>query len=262
MADSVAGVVLAAGAGSRLRPLTAGRPKALCPVGGTPLVDHALGRLAPATSAVAVNLHHHAALLDAHLPPAVHRSVESPVALGTAGALGALRGWLDGRDVVVTNADAWFAGEVDVAELLREWDRRRARLLGVRVPGAGDFDGLRYCGVALMPWHLVRELPTTPSGLYESCWAAEHEAGRLDLVASTVPFVDCGTPADYLAANLASLPVEGSPSRWPTSVVDPSAEIDPRATVERSVVWAGQRVAAGEVLVDAIRGDGVTVFVR
>ncbi len=47
--DGLAGVVLAAGAGTRLRPLTALRPKALCPVGTVPLLDLALARLAPLT---------------------------------------------------------------------------------------------------------------------------------------------------------------------------------------------------------------------
>ena len=46
MTDSVAGVVLAAGHGRRLRPLTRSAPKALCPVGNVPLVDLAMERLA------------------------------------------------------------------------------------------------------------------------------------------------------------------------------------------------------------------------
>ncbi|MGN6693052.1 MAG: sugar phosphate nucleotidyltransferase, partial [Aquihabitans sp.] len=46
-AGDLAGVVLAAGAGTRLRPLTIERPKALCPVADVPLVDLALDRLRP-----------------------------------------------------------------------------------------------------------------------------------------------------------------------------------------------------------------------
>src|SRR5687767_16032024 len=95
--DGVAGVVLAAGRGTRLRPLTGLRPKALCPVGNVPLVDLALERVRPAVTAVAVNLHHGRDALDAHLAGDVHRSVEEDEPLGTAGALGQLRGWIDGR---------------------------------------------------------------------------------------------------------------------------------------------------------------------
>ena len=50
-------VVLAAGAGTRLRPLTDERPKAMCPVGNVALVDHALARVSAVTTVVAVNAH-------------------------------------------------------------------------------------------------------------------------------------------------------------------------------------------------------------
>ena len=54
----LAGVVLAAGLGTRLRPLTLVRPKPLCPVGDRPLLDHALDRMAAVAGDVAVNVHH------------------------------------------------------------------------------------------------------------------------------------------------------------------------------------------------------------
>ena len=54
----LAAVVLAAGAGTRLRPLTWLRPKALCPVENVPLVDLTVGWARVITSAVAVNVHH------------------------------------------------------------------------------------------------------------------------------------------------------------------------------------------------------------
>lgn len=254
MADSVAGVVLAAGAGRRLAPLTSLRPKALCPVGARPLVDHALDRLRPLTDALAVNLHHGADQLDAHLPASVHRSVERPVALGTAGAVAALAGWIDGRDVAVTNADAWLGPGVDVAGLVAGWDRERVRLACVEDPARGDFGPLRYCGIALLPAATVATLAPVPSGLYEVSWRAEHERGRLDLVRVEGDFIDCGTPADYLAANLAS---SGG-----ASVVDPRAAVAAGAQLERCVVWDGSVVGPTEHLVDAIRADGLTVLVR
>jgi NDP-sugar pyrophosphorylase family protein len=255
--EPLAGVVLAAGAGSRLRPLTLERPKALCPVGAVPLVDLALERLRPLVGgdgALAVNLHHGADQVDAHLPPSVHRSLEAPVALGTAGALGALRPWIDGRPVVVANADAWLPAGLDLAPVVDGWDRERTRLVCVRDPRRGDFGDLRYCGVALVPAVTAAGLDPVPSGLYEVSWRAEHDAGRLDLVAVDAPFIDCGTPADYLAANLAAS--LGQP------VVDDAASVAAGARIERSVVWAGATVAAGEVLVDAVRTPRVTVLVR
>lgn len=253
MGDSLAGVVLAAGAGTRLAPLTHLRPKALCPVGNRPLVDHALDRLAPVVGRTAVNLHHGAAALDRHLPDHVHRSIEQPVALGTAGALGALRPWLAGHDVVLTNADAWFPPGLDLEPFVTGWDRERIRLLCVAAPGRGDFGDLRYCGVALMPWASVASLPAEPSGLYEARWREAAGSGRLDLVEHRGAFVDCGTPRDYLAANLAAA---GGSAIHPTAVVGAGAR------VVRSVVWDHSEVAPGEVLIDAIRAETVTVLIR
>jgi len=257
MTDSVAGVVLAAGAGTRLRPLTRLRPKALCPVGDTPLVDHALARLSAVTSSVAVNVHHGRLLMEAHLtrPEAAvvpHLSVEEDRARGTSGALGLLREWIDGRPVLVTNADAWLPA--DLVPFVEGWDGERIRLLCVHDPSRGDFGPLRYCGAALMPWTCVAGLGAEPSGLYETTWAAARLDGRLDLVTHDGPFVDCGTPADYLAANLA----------WSggASVVGSDAVVGTGSRLVRTVLWPGAEVRPGEQLVDAVRAGPLTVLVR
>jgi NDP-sugar pyrophosphorylase family protein len=253
MADSLAGVVLAAGAGSRLAPLTRLRPKALCPVGARPLVDHAIDRLAPLVGEVAVNVHHgRGQMLDHLAGRAVEVSLEDAVALGTAGALGQLRPWIDGRAVLLTNADAWLPADLSV--LIDGWDGERMRLLAVEVGPAGDFGTRRYCGATLLPWAAVEGLAAEPSGLYEVRWREAWAAGTLDLVRWDGPFVDCGTPADYLAANL--LASGGS------SVVGAGASVDPSAELVRSVVWPGATVAPGERLVDAVRAGRLTVLVR
>lgn len=254
MADGLAGVVLAAGAGTRLRPLTTVRPKALCTVDRRPLLDWALDRVTPYADEVAVNVHHHPdRMLAALAARDVHVSREEPRALGTAGALGRLRDWLDGRPVLVTNADAWYpAGEADpVGELLDGWDGERPRLLCARAnePEEVDFGDLRYVGTALLPWWSVRDLAPEPSGLYEVSWAALRGAGRLDLVAAGMDAVDCGTPRDYLRANMAAS--RGGP------VLEDGAVV--RGEVVRSVVWAGETVHPGERLVDAVRAAGVTL---
>lgn len=252
----MAGVVLAAGAGSRLAPLSRLLPKALCPVGDRPLVDHALARLAGVTTRVAVNVHHGRSLMEAHLgrrrPSVPHLSIEADEPRGTAGALGLLRDWIDSCAVLVTNADAWLP--VDLNAFVAGWDGERVRLLCVTDPARGDFGPLRYCGAALMPWSEVAPLDPTPSGLYEVSWARAHDAGRLDLVVHDGPFVDCGTPPDYLAANLA----------WSggDSVVGRGALVGAGAELVRSVVWPGSEVAPGEHLHDAVRAGALTVLVR
>ena len=240
--------MLAAGAGTRLRPLTALRPKALCPVGDRSLVDHALDRVRPHAEKVAVNVHAHPDQMRAHLEGRAHLSVEGPEALGTAGGVGNLRDWIAGRDVLVCNADAW--SREDLCDLVTGWDGQRVRLLVVDAGGPADFGRWRYAGACLLPWARVAELPDTPSGLYEVCWRREELAGRLDLCRSQATFIDCGTPADYLAANL----------DWSggESVIGDGAQV--LGTVERCVVWPGGVVGPDERLVDSIRvGTDLTV---
>jgi NDP-sugar pyrophosphorylase family protein len=248
MPDSLAGIVLAAGGGTRLSPLTRLRPKALCPVANVPLVDRAIERLATIAPDIAVNLHHGREALEDHLSGRVHLSPEEHL-LGTAGALGNLRPWIDGRDVVVVNAD--LVSDADLRAALTSWDRERTCLLAA---GSDVLDpAMQLCG-ALMPWTAVARLAAVPSGLYRSSWALDAEAGQLEVLdLGGVAWFDCGTPRSYLAANLWASGGE--------TVAGDGAVVE--GTAARSVLWPGTRVAAGERLVDAIRAsDRVTVLVR
>lgn len=248
MTHIVAGVVLGAGAGTRLRPLSRLRPKVLCPIANVPLVDLALDRVAEVATDVAVNVHAGRSQMEAHLGGRVHLSFEEPAALGTAGALGHLREWIDGRPVVVVNGDTW--SQAALSPLLDGWDGERIRLLLV---GGGPLTPTSDPVGALMPWRLVRDLRDEPSGLYERLWDPEAEEGRVDVVAYDGPYIDCGTPRSYLAANLAASGGE--------SVIGEGATV--RGLVTRSVVWPGASVGRGEQLVDAIRADDrTTVMVR
>lgn len=99
-------VLLAAGLGTRLAAVTAGRPKILVEVGGRPLLDRQLHYLAAAgVSEVIVNLHHQAGLVRSALAgrpwPVAVRTSHEPELLGTAGALLAVRDLLDASFVVL-----------------------------------------------------------------------------------------------------------------------------------------------------------------
>ncbi|MEJ7583061.1 MAG: hypothetical protein WKF43_03035 [Acidimicrobiales bacterium] len=113
-------------------------------MGSVPLVDLAIGRLRSHVVETAVNVHHGRTQLVAHVADRVHVSVEEPIVLGTAGALGQLRGWIDQRPVLVTNADAWLPA--DLSSFCTGWDGERIRLLVVDDPRRGDFGRYRYCG--------------------------------------------------------------------------------------------------------------------
>jgi MurNAc alpha-1-phosphate uridylyltransferase len=246
----LAGVVLAAGLGERLRPLTTLRPKALCPVANVPLLDLAMNRLRPyvgtGPASVAVNAHHFAPDIVRHVGDRAHVQVEEPVPLGTAGALGQLRGWLDGRDVLLTNADAYTP--CGLAELVNGWDGTTCRLLatpvrsGQRADFVRDGVGVKYVGSCLLPWTSVRGLAPEPSGLYEVLWR-DLRPSELELVVTDAAVIDCGRPVDYLAANLHA--------SAGASVVGPGAVIEGR--LERSVVWPGAYVGPREHLVEVVR---------
>ncbi|MPZ28033.1 MAG: NTP transferase domain-containing protein [Micromonosporaceae bacterium] len=274
MSGELAAVLLAAGRGTRLHPLTRLRPKALCPVGNVPLVDRALALVAgqgPAGPAsVAVNASWLAEQLAEHLAGRAHVSIERPDPLGTAGGLARLREWIGGRAVLVGNADAYLSGG-DLARLLAGWDGQAVRLLGV--PGApgevGTFDGYRFAGFSLLPWRWVTDLPTGPGELVHAVWRPAEAAGGLQVVGFGGFFQDTGTPAGYLAANRHAAVAAGGRIVAPDarvdgwceeSVVGAGAVVQGRLT--RSVVWPDGRVGPDEHLVDAVRaGPDVTVSV-
>jgi len=198
---SLCALVLAAGRGERLRPLTDTIPKPLIEVGGRTLLDAALDRVGtvlPVTPAtVAVNAHWLAEQIVAHVGDRVHVSVESPAALGTAGAVGALLPWIDSRDLLIANSDVYYASAVDTAGFAAGWDGVQPRLLVVEDLAHPDFDGRwRFAGLSLLPWSIAQGLSPTPAGLYEVVWTRT----EIDLVPTDVTFVDCGTTEDLARA--------------------------------------------------------------
>lgn len=268
--DDVCAVVLAAGLGTRLRPLTMLRPKALVPVGNVPLLDRALARLASigltGPDRVAVNAHWLAAQVAEHVAGRAHLSHEDEP-LGTAGALGNLHRWIGGRAVLVLNADAYVGvtGPEDLGALLAGWDGRRVRMHGIRAGLPDPFLGYNFAGASLLPASDVAVLPDKPRELARTTWRPAEQSGRLDVIPLTGLYLDCGTPADYLAANLhaaaganlidTDVVVTGVAE---SSVLGAGSRVD--GAVRDCVLWPGAHVAAGETLVGKIRvGRDLTV---
>ncbi|MFV2009039.1 MULTISPECIES: nucleotidyltransferase family protein [unclassified Micromonospora] len=275
--DRICAVVLAAGEGRRLRPLTGLVPKALCPVGNVPLLDRALDRVGAlgftGPAAVAVNACYLGRQVVTHVGDRAQLSVEPGDPLGTAGGVGRLRDWIGGRGVLVGNVDGYLAHPdldpgPDIATLLDGWDGETVRLLGKRFtdPAArGGFDGHRFAGFSLLPWRYVSGLPAAPGELVRTVWRPAEAAGALQVINYPGTYLDTGTPPDYLAANLHAAGGRSllDPSATVTGPVDRSvvgAGAVVRGTLVRSVVWPGAQVHAGERLTDAIRvGSDLTV---
>ena len=148
-------MVLAAGLGTRMRPLTNDRPKALVEVQGRALIDHVLDRLANAgVETAVVNVHWFADRLEAHLAargqnsknrgPEIVISDERAVLLETGGGLKKARGLLGEEPVFVANIDSvWIDRGDALTDLIRLWnpDTMDAALLLARREGSIGFDG-------------------------------------------------------------------------------------------------------------------------
>ncbi|GAA2912691.1 hypothetical protein Acy02nite_10920 [Actinoplanes cyaneus] len=267
----ICGVVLAAGEGRRLRPLTETVPKALCPVGNLPLLDHALRRLAglglTGPGQVAVNAAYLADQVVAHATGRAHLSVELDGPLGTSGGVARLKAWIDGRGVLVGNADAYLTDPFrepgkDIAALLAGWSGDTVRMLTkpCRPGETGGFSGNRFAGFSLIPWRFVADLDDQNHDLVRTVWRPAEAENALELVGYEGLYLDTGTPALYLEANLHAAGA---------GLIDPAAEVTGTAVesvigagarvagaVTRCVIWPGATVASHETLTDVIRAPG------
>ena len=272
---AVCAVVLAAGEGQRLRPLTELVPKALCPIGNVALLDRALARIGglglhgPAD--VAVNAAYLADQIVRHVEDRAHLSVELDGPLGTAGGISRLRGWIDGRAALIGNADAYLADPrrapgADIAALLDGWTGDTVRMLTLPIEdgATGGFSGQRFAGFSLLPWRYIEPLAERED-LVSTAWRPAEAAGDLELITFDGVYLDTGTPAHYLSANLhaaggrnlidPTAKVEGHST---ASVIGPHAVV--RGDVTRCVIWPGAAVSDNETLTNTIRaGANLTV---
>jgi len=228
-------MILAAGLGTRMRPLTDTLPKPLVPVGGKPLINHVLDRLAAVgVETSAVNVHYFADQIEQHLGPRrvpkIVISDERDAVLGTGGGIAKALPQLGPAPFFVINADTlWIDGVKPNLERLAaafEPDTMDALLLlaptatSVGYGGRGDFvmgpDGkLRrrperevapfvYAGIAILAPALFRDVPHGAfalTALFDR--AIEHE--RLYGLRLEGVWMHVGTPDAVTAAERAIL---------------------------------------------------------
>jgi N-acetyl-alpha-D-muramate 1-phosphate uridylyltransferase len=219
-------MVLAAGLGKRMRPLTATRPKPLVTVAGKPLIDHALDRLRAAGAARAVvNVHYLADALEAHLAIRgqgleIVLSDERAMLLETGGGVTkALPLIGDDRFLIVNSDNLWVDGPVRAIDLLdTQWDEDAMDALLLLVPiaranchgGVGDFrlDPLGhlarpatgkmapfvFTGVQLVSRRLFADAPEGAFSM-NLLWDRAIAAGRAFGVVHEGLWFDVGTPS-------------------------------------------------------------------
>ena len=125
-------MVMAAGLGTRMRPLTDDRPKPLIQVGGKPLIDHALDRLVAAGVELAVvNLHYKAEMLRAYLDKRrdieIRYSAEEDALLDTGGGVVKALAHFQNEPFFILNSDSiWVEGYSSaLPTMMRLWDETR-----------------------------------------------------------------------------------------------------------------------------------------
>jgi len=217
-------MVLSAGLGKRMRPLTATQPKPLVRVLGKPLIDYSLNALADAGVAKAVvNVHYLADALHAHLSkrttPQITVSDERALLLETGGALVNALPLLPDPFFCLNSDNIWLDGPRDVfRELSDGWDAERmdALLLMVRHPQAHNYDGegdfhldplgrvsrrrpgriapYIFTGIQLISHRLLRDAPEGPFST-NVLWNRAIEEGRLFGIVHTGHWFEVGTPA-------------------------------------------------------------------
>jgi mannose-1-phosphate guanylyltransferase len=230
------GMVLCAGLGTRLRPLTERVPKTAVPVCGVPLVRWSLALLAGAgVRRVVVNVHHLAGAMSAAAQEAaralgLHLSVSrEPVLAGTGGALREARRHLAGASaILLVNGDVLF--DVDLAAALEahrgsgglatmvllpmpagtryaavEVDPSGAvrRIAGAFGPGGEDLAPWHFSGVHVLSPEILEHVPSVPFELdvNRHVYPPLMAAGAVRGLVVQGYWNDLGTPARYLEAS-------------------------------------------------------------
>jgi NDP-sugar pyrophosphorylase family protein len=285
-------MILAAGLGTRLRPLTLNRPKALMPIANKPMIDHVIDHLKRyGVKQVIVNAHHHHQQIVKHLDggrpfglPVTVR-VEREI-LGTGGGIQNTAGFWDDAPFVVINGDTFtdidlaaaYRDHLSLGSLVTMVLHDRAPFNQVRVdqdlnvldiapapqPGRLAFTGIHIISPALLAF-----LPEGPSNIidaYQRLIAGGHHAVRAH-VSEGHHWLDIGTVESYRQANREALGKQtmlvGRATRMDPSakledwvVIGAGCELARSARVTRSVLWDNVMVREGVRIEDSVVTSG------
>jgi MurNAc alpha-1-phosphate uridylyltransferase len=218
-------MIMAAGLGKRMRPLTATKPKPLIEVHGKALLDHVIEKVRTAgVKKVVVNVHYLAGALEAHLMSRdygleVVVSDERDLLLETGGGLVKAAPLIDSDPFLALNSDnLWIDGPADTLKLLAsQWDDKKMDALLLLVPqaralnhkGMGDFHMDRegrirrrershvapfvFTGIQITSKRLLREAPEGPFST-NILWDRAIEEGRCFGAVHQGLWFDIGTP--------------------------------------------------------------------
>jgi NDP-sugar pyrophosphorylase family protein len=279
-------LVLAAGLGERLRPLTLARAKPAIPVAGEPLVRRILRWLrANGVIDVVLNLHYLPETVTAVLGDGtdlgvrVRYSWEQPVILGSAGGPRLALPIVGADTFFIVNGDTLC--DVDLAALAARHAESGARVTlavtanrepdrygGVRVDASGAVVGFtkrgsrepshHFVGVQIVQAGVFSSIPpsipaSSVGGVYDQL--GREQPGSVRAFVCHAQFRDIGTPDDYFATSWALIDAE----RRGDVVAGRNTQIANSARVTRSILWDDVEVAVDSLLDECIVTDGVRV---
>lgn len=284
-------VILAAGFGERMRPLTEKLAKPVLPVLNEPLIVRTLRAIRKAgIREVAINLHYRPETVRAAIPPdpfglKIRFSREAKI-LGTGGALRKLRAWIGREPVLVINGDVVF--DFDLARLVRSHHDAqslatlilrenpdaelykpvlvdgRQRIVAMRGKPAGRTGrALMFASVHVIEPVALARLPAGASDLVEHLYIPLlREGSHLQGVREKGAWFDLGNPATYLASQVRLL---ADTRRRRAALIDPSVRLGRGTRITRSVAGPGcvleenARIDGSVLWDDVVVARGTTV---
>lgn len=257
-------VVLAAGFGTRLRPLTLVHPKPLLPIWGTTLLERAVRRLERwGVEEIAINAHHLAPQIRMYAAgrkgTAKITVAEEPEILGTGGVLNPLKMWIGDKPFWLVNGDVLAEG-LEPGPIAEGFEKSggfaacwvtsehgprtvepdpEGRICNWKSDVPGDWGTATYCGWALLSPKVMDYLPPTGFATIVSAY----EKAMMDDARFVVGveeksswWADCGTLESYLEAHNALDPerFEANPN-----VIFPGVKLLDSADLAGCVVTGG-----------------------
>ena len=287
-------MVLAAGLGIRMRPLTSHFPKPALPVMNRPLIAHVLRHLsAHGVTAAVINAHAMPEKLEEAVTRAAPPEIEvtfsrESTILGTAGGLKKAARHFGGGAFYLVNSDSLSDADLTAAAVAHAASGRAATMIvrphepadgyrpvHVAPPETGGERVARLTGIAGRSWGPRPGSPRTFTGIHilEPRVLDAIPAGRaFDINAGVYPslldrdedsvgtwrhdgwWFEAGNPARYLELNLEMIAQAGR-----TAVVGPGFFIDEEAGVRRCAIGAGVRLERAVELNECVVWDGVTI---
>ncbi len=263
----IKGMVLAAGFGTRLRPVTDYFPKPMLPVANMPMIDFALFRLSTlGIENTAVNLHYLPDMLKSHLEEsdAFGQNIifsEEPAILGTGGGVKAVREWVGKDNLCVTNGDTILLGKLENVKKAHEQKDSLVTLALIEVRDPGRFSPIEvdsngvvvdiggetgtkgdrlgvFVGFYILSQRLFNHMPDRDHFcMVKDVWLPllKKKPGSVTAQFVSGDFFDMGTPDDYLSANVTML----------TKHINPSSQLTKRLRHLGDNVFIGDHIHLG-----------------